>query len=246
MTIMPADFIVVIPTRYASVRLPGKPLVDIGGRPMIVWVYELACRSGASEVVIATDDKRVEEACVHVGAHVELTGVHASGTDRVAEVAERLGWADEQIVVNVQGDEPLLPPILISQAAELLASRPDASISTLYTPVRSAEEWRDPNVAKVVVNNDSNALYFSRAPIPWPRESSAASLANRHIGLYAYRAGVLRALAAAPLCDLERLEKLEQLRALWLGHSILVALAVEDPPRGVDTPEDLEAVRKYF
>lgn len=246
MTIMPADFIVVIPTRYASVRLPGKPLVDIGGRPMIVLVYELACQSGASEVVIATDDKRVEKACAHVGAHVELTGDHASGTDRVAEVAERLGWADEQIVVNVQGDEPLLPPILISQAAELLASRPDASISTLYTPVRSAEEWRDPNVAKVVVNNDSNALYFSRAPIPWPRESGAGSLANRHIGLYAYRAGVLRALAAAPLCDLERLEKLEQLRALWLGHSILVALAVEEPPRGVDTPEDLEAVRKYF
>ena len=243
---MSADFIVVIPARYASTRLPGKPLVDIGGRSMIEWVYESACQAGASEVIIATDDARIKDVCTGIGAHVELTGTHRTGTDRIAEVAQRLGWPDEQIIVNVQGDEPLLPPAVISQTAELLANKPDASISTLFTSITSEEEWLDPNTVKVVADNKNNALYFSRAPIPYPREDGTVETPKRHIGLYAYRVHVLKILAASESCELERVEKLEQLRALWLGFNILIAEAVEEPPSGVDTPEDLETVRKIF
>ena len=243
---MSADFIIVIPARYASTRLPGKPLADIRGRPMITWVHELACRSGASEVIIATDDTRIKDVCTGIGAHVELTGTHRSGTDRIAEVAQRLGWSDEQIVVNVQGDEPMLPRAVICQAAELLATEPDVSISTLFTPITSKEEWLDPNAVKVVADNKNNALYFSRAPIPYSREDGVVEAPKRHIGLYAYHARALKVFAASESCELERVENLEQLRALWLGLNILIAEAVEEPPRGVDTPEDLEAVRKIF
>jgi 3-deoxy-manno-octulosonate cytidylyltransferase (CMP-KDO synthetase) len=244
---MTAEFIAVIPVRYASARLPGKPLADIGGRPMVEWVHERAAASGASRVIVATDDERIAEACARFDAHVELTAAHhASGTDRIAEVAHRAGWSDEQIVVNVQGDEPLVPPALIAQTAELLAARAEAAIATLTTPLAAAEEWRDPNVAKVVTDRDGWALYFSRAPIPHVRDGGVPVMAQRHIGLYAYRAGSLKKLAATPPCQLEEAERLEQLRALWLGMRIAVAEAYEPPPRGVDTEDDLAAVRRHI
>jgi len=239
-------FIAVIPARFGSSRLPGKPLADIGGRPMIAWVYERAQQSGASDVLVATDDERIAAACREFGAAVELTSAsHESGTDRIAEVAERLEWADDQIVVNVQGDEPLLPPALISQVAVLLSQDPDAGVATLVTPVRSRDEWQDPNMARVIVDRNGRALYFSRAPIPWPRDGGTPP-ALRHIGLYAYRVDALKQLAATPPCELERVERLEQLRALWLGMKITTAEACEVPPRGVDTEADLDAVRELL
>ncbi len=241
---MAEDFIVVIPARFGSSRLPGKPLADIGGRPMLAWVYEQALQSGAGSVLIATDDERIVEACRGFDAPVELTASHhESGTDRIAELAERLGWAEDRIVVNVQGDEPLLPPSLISQVAELLSQDPDAALATLATPIQSHEEWQDKNLARVIIDRDGRALYFSRAPIPWPREGGTPP-ALRHVGLYAYRVHALMQIAATPPCELERLERLEQLRALWLGMKIIVAEACEAPPRGVDTEADLDAVRQ--
>ena len=243
---MAQDFIAVIPARFGSSRLPGKPLADIAGRPMIAWVYERAQQSGASDVLVATDDERIAAACREFGAAVELTSAsHESGTDRIAEVAERLEWADDQIVVNVQGDEPLLPPALISQVAVLLGQDPDAGVATLVTPVRSRDEWQDPNLARVIVDRNGRALYFSRAPIPWPRDGGTPP-ALRHIGLYAYRVDALKQLAATSPCELERVERLEQLRALWLGMKIVVAEACEVPPRGVDTEADLDAVRELL
>ncbi|HEY5622143.1 MAG TPA: 3-deoxy-manno-octulosonate cytidylyltransferase [Gammaproteobacteria bacterium] len=240
---MSDEFFVVIPARYESSRLPGKPLADIGGRPMILRVYDKAVQSAAREVLVATDDERIADVCREAGAQVELTSSeHESGTDRIAEVANRRGWDDDDIVVNVQGDEPLLPPALVDQVAALLRDDPDAALATLMTPVRSEEDWRDPNGARVVVDRNGHALYFSRAPIPWPRDGHLPD-ARRHIGLYAYRVAALRELAKTPPCDLERIEKLEQLRALWLGMKIAVAVAVEDPPPGVDTQQDLDAVR---
>lgn len=241
---MAEDFIVVIPARFGSSRLPGKPLADIGGRPMLAWVYEQALQSGAGSVLIATDDERIVEACRGFDAPVELTASHhESGTDRIAELAERLGWAEDRIVVNVQGDEPLLPPSLISQVAELLSQDPDAALATLATPIQSHEEWQDKDLARVIIDRNGRALYFSRAPIPWPREGGTPP-ALRHIGLYAYRVHALMQIAATPPCELERLERLEQLRALWLGMKIIVAEACEAPPRGVDTEADLDAVRQ--
>jgi len=243
---VPADFIVVIPARYRSTRLPGKPLVDICGRPMIAWVCEQALASHATEVIVATDDERIVEACEKFGVHVELTSAdHQSGTDRIAELAERFGWPDDRIVVNVQGDEPLLPPALISQVVELLDAHPDAQMATLVTALESEEQSQDPNVVKVVLDREGRALYFSRAPIPFPREGGATRRL-RHIGLYAYRVGPLRTLAATAPCELELTERLEQLRALWLGFSIRVAEACEEPPLGVDTEADLEAVRQIL
>jgi len=240
---MSEPFIVVIPARFASTRLPGKPLADIGGRPMIAWVYERSSQSGAEAVIIATDDERIADASRAFGAAVELTAAtHESGTDRIAEVAERLNWSDDQIVVNVQGDEPLLPSALVAQVAALLSSDEGAAVATLVTPIRSREEWQDPNLARVVVDRNGRALYFSRAPIPWPRDGGTPP-ALRHVGLYAYRVGALKQLAATPPCELERVERLEQLRALWLGLGIAVAEACEVPPRGVDTAEDLDAAR---
>jgi 3-deoxy-manno-octulosonate cytidylyltransferase (CMP-KDO synthetase) len=240
------DFIAVIPARFGSSRLPGKPLADIDGRPMIAWVYERAQQSGASDVLVATDDERIAAACREFGAAVELTSAnHESGTDRIAEVAERLEWADDQIVVNVQGDEPLLPPALISQVAVLLGQDPDAGVATLVTPVLSRDEWQDPNLARVIVDRNGRALYFSRAPIPWPRDGGTPP-ALRHIGLYAYRVDALKQIAATSPCELEQVERLEQLRALWLGMKIVVAEACEVPPRGVDTEADLDAVRELL
>jgi 3-deoxy-manno-octulosonate cytidylyltransferase (CMP-KDO synthetase) len=242
------SFIAVIPARYASVRLPGKPLADIGGRPMVAWVHERALASGASEVVVATDDERIAEVCARFGADVQLTAAgHPSGSDRIAEVAAARGWPDEQIVVNVQGDEPLVPPSLIAQVAALIAKSPDAAIATLITPIRTRQEWLDPNTVKVIVDRDGWALYFSRAAIPHARDAAGLpALAWRHIGLYAYRVGSLRLISATPPCALEQIEKLEQLRALWMGGRIAVAEAVELPPRGVDTEDDLAAVRRVL
>jgi len=238
------DFIVVIPARYGSTRLPGKALADIAGRPMIAWVHHQACRSPAREVIVATDDERIAAACREYGARAEMTAAdHASGTDRIAELAERCGWDDEQIVVNVQGDEPLLPPKLVSQVADLLAATEGAAIATLTTPVRTEDEFRDPNMVKVVTDRDDFALYFSRASIPHRAAEPPAGMTRRHVGIYAYRAGSLKALSAAPPSPLEREERLEQLRALHLGLRIVVADAVDAPARGVDTQEDLEAIR---
>jgi 3-deoxy-manno-octulosonate cytidylyltransferase (CMP-KDO synthetase) len=239
------NFFAVIPARYDSVRLPGKPLADIGGRPMIAWVYERACQSGAAECLIATDDERIAQACAKIGAPVEMTNAgHTTGTDRIAEVAARRGWDDEQIVVNVQGDEPLIPPALIAQVASLAARDSDAAIATLMAPIDSAEDRENPNFAKVVVDKAGRALYFSRAPIPWPREGGLPT-SYRHIGLYAYRVRALREIAATEPCELEQIERLEQLRALWLGLGIAVEQAVEPPPAGVDTEADLAMVREH-
>ncbi len=244
-------FRVVIPARYGSSRLPGKPLLMLAGEPMIVHVHRLALSSGAAEVIVATDDERIRAACVAVGAAVEMTSVHhASGTDRIAEIAARRGWADDDVVVNVQGDEPLLPPALIGQVSALLEATPAASIATLATPIDSEADYLDPNVVKLVSRQDGLALYFSRAPVPWDRQGSAAVPpaldrhrdARRHLGLYAYRVGALRRLAAAAPDALEQREQLEQLRALAMGMSIVVADAVEPPGPGVDTPDDLARV----
>ncbi len=238
------EFFAVIPARYDSVRLPGKPLADIGGRPMIAWVYERACQSGATECLIATDDRRIAQACEQIGAPVEMTDAgHSTGTDRIAEVAARRGWDDEQIVVNVQGDEPLIPPALITQVANLAARDSGAAIATLMAPIQSEKDRENPNFAKVVVDKAGRALYFSRAPIPWPREGGLPT-SYRHIGLYAYRVRALREIAATEPCELERVERLEQLRALWLGLGIAVEEAVEPPPAGVDTEDDLVMIRE--
>jgi 3-deoxy-manno-octulosonate cytidylyltransferase (CMP-KDO synthetase) len=238
-------FTVVIPARYASERLPGKPLAMIGGRPMILWVHERALQSGAREVIVATDDSRIADACGAAGAVVEMTSAqHASGTDRIAEVAARRRWSDREIVVNVQGDEPLIPPTLITQTARVLAARDAADMATLVTPIANREEFEDHSTAKVVVDRAGFALYFSRAAIPSPRDASnAVPVAWRHIGIYAYRVAALRALTAAAPCAVEQIERLEQLRALWLGQKIAVETACVAAPRAVDTAADLAAVR---
>lgn len=250
------DYRVVIPARYASTRLPGKPLLDIGGRPMIQRVVERACASAAAEVLVATDDARIA-AAVHdprrPGASIAVLTDPAlpSGTDRVAAVAVARGWPDTTIVVNVQGDEPFLPPQLIDQAAAALASDPAAPIATLATPVASLAEFVDPNVVKVVVDLRGRALYFSRAPVPWTRTEATTAAADapgldgalRHIGLYAYRVGALRRLVGLAPAPLELRERLEQLRALQNGLAIHVALACVVPGPGVDTPTDLERAR---
>ena len=245
---MTTAFTVVIPSRYASTRLPGKPLLLIAGKPMIQHVWEQASKSSAGRVVVATDDARIVEACNGFGAEVVLTREdHNSGTDRLAEVAMKLGLAPDAIVVNVQGDEPLLPSALVRQVAALLAATPDAAIATIAAPITQESEYLDPNVVKVVARPDGMALYFSRAPVPWDRDGSAEGRASnerhrgsrRHLGLYAYRVAALHALAAAPPASLEQRERLEQLRALAIGLPIVVADAAEPPGPGVDTPEDL-------
>lgn len=218
---------------------------------MILHVHRLALASGAAEVIIATDDERIRSACRAAGADVEMTlASHPSGSDRIAEVAARRGWAGNDIVVNVQGDEPLLPPSLIGQAAALLDATPAASIATLATPIGAEPDYLDPNVVKVVTRTDGIALYFSRAPVPWDRDGFATVPpaagrhrgARRHLGLYAYRVEALRRLAATPPAALEQRERLEQLRALAMGIAIVVADAREAPGPGVDTPEDLARV----
>jgi len=248
-------FTVVIPARYASTRLPGKPLQDIAGKPMVQHVWEQACKSGATQVVIATDDARIVEACQAFGAKVLLTRVdHNSGTDRLAEVAAALGLEADAIVVNVQGDEPLVPPAIIDQVAANLANNPQAAIATLAEPIEDVAALFNPNVVKVASDLNGLALTFSRAPLPWPRDAFAADRDSlpagvpyrRHIGIYAYRAGFLQDFVAWGPCWLENTECLEQLRALWHGGRIHVADALEAPPAGVDTQEDLDRVRRLL
>ncbi len=249
------SFRVVIPARYASTRLPGKPLLDIGGKPMLRHVVERALGSGAVEVVVATDDERIAEACEGFGADVCMTSSeHNSGTERLAEVVERLGWGEDEIIVNLQGDEPGMPASLLRQVAGLLEQHPHADVSTLCTRIHTAAELFDPHVVKVVCDAQGYALYFSRAVIPWDRDAFAVTteelpdtaLHFRHLGLYAYRAGYIRRYVSLPPCELERMESLEQLRVLHHGGRIQVAEALELPGHGVDTADDLERVRAHF
>ena len=240
---------IIIPARYASTRLPGKPLLDIAGQPMIARVVECARASGAQRVVVATDDERIRDAVTSFGAEVVMTRAdHLSGTDRLAEAITLLDLDDDEIVVNLQGDEPLMPALLIRQVAALLVARPAAVMATACNAITRREDFLNPNAVKVVTDREGHALYFSRAPIPWPRDimsgaSTAPIKAFRHIGLYAYRAGFVARYAAWPACPLEISESLEQLRVLWQGEKIAVVEAEEAPAAGVDTPEDLERVR---
>ncbi len=244
-------FKVAIPARFASSRLPGKPLRLLDGIPMIEHVHRQALASGAAEVIIATDAPAIAEVAEGFGATVCLTAVsHTSGTDRLAEVAERLGWADDDIVVNLQGDEPLMPPALVRAVAGSLAARPGAGIGTVCHRIRTVHEVFDPNVVKVVADTRGEALYFSRAPIPYYRDGFAGDSPQlpvqgayfRHIGLYAYRVEVLRRFSRLPPCPVEQVESLEQLRALWNGIRIFVLETDEAPPHGVDTERDVERV----
>jgi 3-deoxy-manno-octulosonate cytidylyltransferase (CMP-KDO synthetase) len=250
-----SPFRVVIPARFASTRLPGKALLPMAGKPMIQWVCERAGKSHAAEVIVATDDSRIASAAQSFGAVAAMTAAtHVSGTDRIAEVARTRGWSESDIVVNVQGDEPLIPPALIDQVAGLLQTNTDAHMATLSTPLVRLEELLDPNVVKVVAGVSGRALYFSRAPIPWHRDSAPAGLASqaslggarRHIGIYAYRVGALLRLASWPSTPLENAEKLEQLRALENGLEIRVADSVEPAGPDVNTAEDVERVLKHL
>lgn len=249
-------FHVIIPARYASTRLPGKPLQDIAGKPMIRHVWEQAQKSGAASVTIATDDPRIVEACRGFGADALMTRAdHPSGTDRLQEVVSQLGLDAEAHVVNVQGDEPMIPPALIDQVASNLRAFPAASIATLAEPLQDVYTLFNPNAVKLVTDHQGFALYFSRAPMPWCRDAFAQGRPSelpqdipfrRHIGLYAYKVGFLHDYVRWPASPLEIAESLEQLRALWFGCRIHVADACEMPPPGVDTPEDLERVRQLL
>ncbi|WP_111641910.1 3-deoxy-manno-octulosonate cytidylyltransferase [Marinimicrobium alkaliphilum] len=250
------SFYVVIPARYASTRLPGKPLKLIAGKPMIQHTYERACQSGAAAVVVATDDIRIAEAVEAFGGRVCMTSAeHHSGTDRLQEVATTLVLPEDAIVVNVQGDEPLIPPSVIDQVAANLAAHPAASMATLCEPLSSLADFQNPNVVKVVADERGHALYFSRAPIPWPRDHFAQAAvdelpqglpARRHIGLYAYRVALLNRFVRWPQAALERWEALEQLRVLAAGEAIHIELASAPVPGGVDTPEDLARIQTYL
>ena len=244
-------FRVVIPARYASARLPGKALLPIAGKPMVQWVYERAVQSRAQEVLIATDDLLIVSAAHSFGAETVMTETsHTSGTDRIAEVARLRRWRERDIVVNVQGDEPLIPPALIQQVATLLEANSGADVATLAAPILSLQEFLDPNAVKVVTDAGGRALYFSRAPIPWSRDGAAAGIssqksfagARRHVGIYAYRVGSLIRLAALAPSPLEITEKLEQLRALQNGFEIRVADTEQRPGPDVNTPADLARV----
>ena len=245
---MSTVFKVVIPARYESVRFPGKPLADIHGRPMIQWVHECALQSGAAEVIVATDNIRIGMVAEDFGATVCMTGSqHASGTDRIGEVVHKLGWADDTIVVNLQGDEPLTPPEIIRQVADNLQQQPDADCATLYAPIAEAGEAGDPNTVKLVFDNRGYALYFSRAAIPHQRDAGAAAPQYyRHIGMYAYRACLLKQYSQLPSSELEQYEKLEQLRLLANGLRIHVDAAQRLPGAGIDTPADLERVKSLL
>jgi 3-deoxy-manno-octulosonate cytidylyltransferase (CMP-KDO synthetase) len=248
-------FTVLIPARYASTRLPGKPLADIAGKPMIVRVAERAQASGAERVAVATDDERIAAAVVAHGFTACMTRAdHPTGTDRLAEAALALGLPDDAIVVNVQGDEPLLEPGVIREMATLLAAHPSAAIATACHPITDAAEAFSPNVVKVVLDHAGYALYFSRATIPWARDAFAQGRERlppglplyRHYGLYAYRVGFLRAFPDLPPAPIERFEALEQLRALWHGHRIVVEITEGTPAPGVDTEDDLAQVRALY
>lgn len=243
-------FVALIPARLASTRLPRKPLADIAGAPMVVHVARQALRSGA-QTVVAADSPEIVDACAAHGVQAVLTrDDHASGSDRLAEACDVLSLADDAVVVNVQGDEPLIEPALIADVAALLQRSPQAAMSTAAHPFAQASEFASPHAVKVVLDGTGHALYFSRAPIPWWRDGYAQGIGAlppdaplRHIGLYAYRVGFLRRFPALPPSPLEQLESLEQLRALWHGHRIAVHVTDHAPGPGVDTPEDLERVR---
>lgn len=243
------SFVAIIPARFASTRLPGKPLVDIQGKPMVVHVMERALESGADRVIVATDNEDVARAVEAAGGEVCMTRAdHHSGTERLAEVIDRYQFADDTIIVNVQGDEPMIPPVIIRQVAENLA-KSEAGMATLAVPIETAEEAFNPNAVKVVMDAKGYALYFSRATIPWDRERFATSREEigetflRHIGIYGYRAGFIRRYVSWEPSPLEQIELLEQLRVLWYGEKIHVAVAKAIPSVGVDTPEDLARVR---
>ena len=241
-----ARFSALIPARLASTRFPGKPLADLAGKPMVVRVCERARESGAAPVCVATDDRRIADAVRAHGFEARMTRAdHASGTERIAEAAAALGLADASIVVNVQGDEPLVPPALIARVAQALEANPSASVATACHPIDDPAEFGNPNVVKVVLAANGEALYFSRAGIPFPRDGGRPA-AYRHIGLYAYRVAFLRRYAQLAPSPLERIEQLEQLRVLWHGGRIAVAVEAGPLPPGVDTPADLEAVLKML
>jgi 3-deoxy-manno-octulosonate cytidylyltransferase (CMP-KDO synthetase) len=248
-------FRVVIPARYGSTRLPGKPLIKLAGRPMIAWVWERACASSATEVLVATDDDRIAEACQAIGAEVVMTHAqHCSGSERIAEVARQRGWAPETIVVNLQGDEPGISPALIDQVARALAEHPEAGVSTLACPIHEAGALFDQHVVKVVTDGNGAALYFSRAPIPWHRDQFLHNQTElptqveflRHIGLYAYQAGFLARYINWPPSPLELAESLEQLRVLWHGARIQVSITETLPGPGVDTADDVQHVGRWL
>ena len=252
---MSLQFKVVIPARFASTRLPGKPLLDIAGKPMIAHVCERAQEAGAEEIVVATDNEQIQAAVTALGIRVVMTNPnHQSGTERIAQVARLCGWASDQIIVNLQGDEPLIPPALISEVAQALANQKLAGIATLAAKIESAEEIFNPNAVKVVLNKLSYALYFSRAPIPWERDSFKSVAGEpsgkidylRHIGMYAYTVGFLERYCAWESSTLETIEALEQLRILWHGEAIAVSVVDKTPQAGVDTPEDLARVAQIL
>jgi len=249
-----SKIVLVIPSRYASTRLPGKPLRLLAGKPMIQHVFERAKDAsdevGFEEIIVATDDERIQKVCEEFGAKVCMTSEnHETGSDRLAEVVKLNNCADDTIVVNLQGDEPLTPIGNLKQVANNLANNPEASIATLATPLNSDEEYSDPNLVKVVSDKNGMALYFSRASIPFQRDAGGEEVSDfalRHIGIYAYRAGYLKRFAEMEPCQIEQLEKLEQLRAMWHGARIHVAVAEEVPGHGVDTEADLLAVEKVL
>ena len=249
------EFKVVIPARYGSSRLPGKPLIEIAGKPLIRHVFERARESAAGEIVIATDDARIADACHSFGADVALTRTdHRSGTDRIAEVVESRGWPQDSILVNLQGDEPCMPPVLIDQVARDLAGHGSVGMATLAHPIRDTETLFDPHVVKVVTDADGYALYFSRAAIPWHRDEllgkqnplPQGTAFLRHIGLYAYRAVFLRRFVSWQPAPLELAESLEQLRVLWHGEAIHVIQAAEEPGPGVDTALDVQRAAGFL
>jgi 3-deoxy-manno-octulosonate cytidylyltransferase (CMP-KDO synthetase) len=248
-------FLVVIPARYASSRLHGKPLADIAGKPMVVHVADRAREAGAQEIIVATDDRRIQEAVAKHGHTAMMTrSDHASGTDRIAEIAIARAWPDDLVVVNVQGDEPRIPPQLVRSVAEQLVNHRDAAIATACHRVHSAAEMFDPNAVKVVLDKHGRAAYFSRAPIPYARDAFKVDMSclpeglpvYRHLGLYAYRCSFLKIYSTLVPAAIEQFESLEQLRALWHGYRISVAVTDQAPDPGVDTPEDLEKMRRAF
>lgn len=243
-------FVVVIPARFASSRLPGKPLADIDGKPMVQWVYERAIASGALKAIVATDNQGVFDAVKAFGGEVVMTDEkHTSGTERIAEVVEKYDFSDDTIIVNVQGDEPMIPSSNIKQLAQNLSlcQSKGVGMATLAEPICSIAELQNPNVVKVATDKDGFAMYFSRSAIPYDRDGDKETLNYgylRHIGIYAYSTGFIKQYVSWPVSQLEQIESLEQLRVLWQGEKIHVAEAVEPPPAGVDTPEDLEQVRR--
>lgn len=246
-----SDYKIVIPARYASSRLPGKPLIDLAGKPMVQHVYERALEAGASEVLVATDDERIRDAVGNFGGKVIMTSPeHENGTERIAEVAAIMGWDDDTVIVNLQGDEPLIPRSLIEQTADGLLQNPDAGMSSVCTPITTAHDAFDPNVVKVVLNKRSFALYFSRASIPWDRDQYKVTQAEvtgrmpvyRHIGMYGYRVSFLKDYGSMETCPLELTESLEQLRALWYGVGIHMTVIDQAPGHGIDTPDDVARV----